>query len=105
MENTNYANCLVSKGKNISLEENYATNYHIRTISLLHMGVSFVTWKVVHEYLRRHGGGGSRSNVNGGGDRNEGRSSDFSTIPVSHILTRQADLAGPRGPSYVRSEL
>lgn len=59
---------------------------------------------MVNEYLRRHGGGGgSRSNLSGGGDRNEGRGSDASTIPVSHILTRQADLAGPRGPSYVRS--
>lgn len=64
-----------------------------------------MTWKVVHEYLRRHGGG-SRSNLSGGGgDRNEGRGSDVSTIPVSHILTRQADMAGPRGPSYVRSDL
>lgn len=64
-----------------------------------------VTWKVVHEYLRRHGGGGgSKSNLRGR-ERNGGSGSDVSTIPVSHILTRQADLAGPRGPSYVRSDL
>ncbi|KAK4304466.1 hypothetical protein Pmani_023589 [Petrolisthes manimaculis] len=59
--------------------------------------------QVVHEYLKRHGGGSSGgSSVSYGEDNNGGRGSDVSTIPVSHILTRQADLAGPRGPSYVR---
>ncbi|KAK3879289.1 hypothetical protein Pcinc_016119 [Petrolisthes cinctipes] len=59
--------------------------------------------QVVHEYLKRHGGGSSGGGtVSHGEDNNGGRGSDVSTIPVSHILTRQADLAGPRGPSYVR---